>query len=211
MHTPEVQNSDYRANPMKPIEYRTTFLATRLINNASIDYIYRLQLLLFATMTSNLIKNKRFFTFFCLCAVAYVAIEDPEAIERFLRELFSEETVDNDDKEESNEALIATGLAALEAQRTDQRPRKKRCKSRWDWARAKKCVEDNYTGLSPIFNDRQFERVFRITRGRADTLLSICAKADPFFTQTIDAVTKKEGICLTVKLLMALKLIAYYG
>ena len=158
-------------------------------------------------MTSLSTKYKRFFLFLCLCAVAYIAIEDPGAIERFIKELFGEN--DDDEEEKDDEELMATGLAALSAIRYDERPRKKRCKSRWNWERAKRCVEEDYTGPSPIFNDRQFERVFRITKARADTLLSICANADPFFTQKRDVVTRKEGICLNVKLLMALKLLAY--
>ena len=158
-------------------------------------------------MTALSTKYKRFFIFICLCAVAYVAIEDPGAIERFIKELFGEKV--DDEEEEDVEEMIATGLAALSGQRIDERPRKKRCKSRWNWERAKQCVQEDYTGPSPIFNDRQFERVFRVTKARADTLLSVCANADTFFTQQIDVVTKKEGICPKVKLLMALKLIAY--
>ena len=90
-----------------------------------------------------------------------------------------------------DEELMANGLKALASQRLDDnRPRKKRCKC-WNWERAKACVEEDYTGPSPVlFNDRQFERVFRVTRGRADKLLSICANKDAFFTQTKDVVTR---------------------
>ena len=157
------------------------------------------------TLSTN---YKHFVVFVILCAVAYVAIEDPGAIESFIRELFGEKTIEEDEETE-NEEMIANGLAALASQRIDERPRKKRCKSRWNWERAKKCIEEDYTGPSPIFNDRQFERVFRVTKGRADMLLSVCANSDPFFTQKKDAVTKKDGICPKVKILMALKLLAY--
>ncbi len=41
----------------------------------------------------------------------------------------------------------------------------------WDHERARVCVNSDYFGPSPLFNDRQFERFFRISRGIADNLL----------------------------------------
>ena len=64
-------------------------------------------------------------------------------------------------------------------------------------------------GPSPRFNDRQFERVFRISRKSADELLLLCANQDPFFTQRQDIVTGEMGICPKVKILFALQLMAY--
>jgi hypothetical protein len=66
----------------------------------------------------------------------------------------------------------------------------------------------DYWGPNPNFRDRQFERVFRITRVIADRLLNVLGNEDPFFTQRFDGLGKL-GICPKVKLLFALKLIAY--
>ena len=91
----------------------------------------------------------------------------------------------------------------------DNGPPSKRRKSKWNWERGRRCVEYDYWGPSPRFNDRQFERVFRISRHFADLVLAKCGSVDPFFTQRIDAVTGKAAICPKVKLLMGLKLLSY--
>ena len=44
----------------------------------------------------------------------------------------------------------------------EERPRKKRY-IQYDRERAQNCVRHDYVGPSPLFNDMQFERVFRIT------------------------------------------------
>jgi len=84
----------------------------------------------------------------------------------------------------------------------------KRAFINWNRERAKLCVEEDYLGPSPRFRDRDFERVFRISRAKADLIINILGNADPFFTSRVDA-AGKESICPKVKFLMALKMLAY--
>jgi hypothetical protein len=48
----------------------------------------------------------------------------------------------------------------------DDGPPRKRAFVPWNHARAKAAVQEDYLGPTPIFNDRSFERVFRISRRR---------------------------------------------
>ena len=84
----------------------------------------------------------------------------------------------------------------------------KRAFINWNRERAKMCVEEDYLGPSPRFRDRDFERVFRISRAKADRIMNILGNADPFFTSRKDAIGQ-ESICPKVKFLMALKMLAY--
>jgi hypothetical protein len=83
----------------------------------------------------------------------------------------------------------------------------KRSKIVWDHECARAAVDTHYMGPHPVFADRQFERVFRITRRLADRILQVSANADRFFTEQYDA-TMKQLICPKVKLLMGLQLLA---
>jgi hypothetical protein len=75
----------------------------------------------------------------------------------------------------------------------------KRTRIDWDHNRAKLCVQHDYWGPQPRFPDRQFERVFRITRAIANRVLLVVARADTFFTKKPDALGN-PGICPKVKL-----------
>ena len=89
-----------------------------------------------------------------------------------------------------------------------EEPRKKRAVIQWDHARARDCVHKDYWGgPRPLFNDRMFERVFRVTRTIAQFVLEVCAASDPFFTERTDALGK-PGTCPKVKVLTGLKLLA---
>jgi hypothetical protein len=69
----------------------------------------------------------------------------------------------------------------------DGRGRKKRRRSNFHHDRARLCVEQDYFSPTPTFNDRQFERIFRVTKTITEQLLQVCARADPFFTEQYDA------------------------
>jgi hypothetical protein len=69
-------------------------------------------------------------------------------------------------------------------------------------------VEKDYWGIPALFNDRQFERIFRITRSIAQNLLQRCCSSSLFFWDGYNA-TKRQAICPKVKLLMALKCLAF--
>ena len=86
-------------------------------------------------------------------------------------------------------------------------PRKKRMVL-YDRERAYQCVMDDYLHQNSKFDDRQFERHHRITRGLFQWTLEELAKDDPFWTQKPDC-TGRPGIAPEVKLLAALKLVCY--
>jgi hypothetical protein len=86
---------------------------------------------------------------------------------------------------------------------------KRRSVSKWDWNRARQCVYDDYMRPDPIFKDRQFERTFRITRSVMQQISLTLGNMDDFFTDKICVVTGKKTICPNVKILCALKQLAY--
>lgn len=79
---------------------------------------------------------------------------------------------------------------------------------RWDRERAHRCVLDDYMGPMPRFADRQFERIFRITRSHAEYILQRLATADSFWRPSVDAIGNMANAPV-VKLLAALKLLCY--
>ena len=88
-------------------------------------------------------------------------------------------------------------------------PRKKRRRSsRFLHERARICIETDFFSPTPVFHDRQFERIFRVTKGIVEYTIQVCAKSDPFFTDIQD-ISGRYGIAPVAKVLMALKLVAY--
>ena len=85
---------------------------------------------------------------------------------------------------------------------------KKRKKVNYERERAYNCVMADYLGPVPIFNDRQFEQVFRITNERVTFVISSLAKYDDFWTVTYDALGK-QSIAPEVKFLAAQKRLCY--
>jgi hypothetical protein len=85
---------------------------------------------------------------------------------------------------------------------------KKRSFIRWDHDRARRCIEEDYWGPLPRFNDPMFERVFRVTRSIANKILLTCAASDSFFRVTTDC-TGKLSICPKAKILIALKILGF--
>jgi hypothetical protein len=75
--------------------------------------------------------------------------------------------------------------------------------------RARACVEQDYFCINPVFNDKQFERIFRITKSMAQNILNVCAHTEPFFTDDVADATNRLNIGPMVKVLMALKMLAY--
>ena len=113
-------------------------------------------------------------------------------------------------------AVAMVAEVALKARRQLERgeeednaaPIKRRRRSRFQHDREKLAIQEDYFSPTPIFNDRQFERTFRITKSMVEEILQICANADPFFTALQD-VTGRFAIAPVAKILMALKQIAY--
>jgi len=74
--------------------------------------------------------------------------------------------------------------------------------------RTRQAIQQDFFSPLPVFNDRQFERLYRVTKTIFQKLLEVCAFADPFFTDQHDA-ARRFNICPKAKVLMALKVIAY--
>lgn len=87
-------------------------------------------------------------------------------------------------------------------------PKKKRKIVKYDRARALASVTNDWMSPLPIFDDKQFERTFRIKRYMVDNIIGHLAKSDSFWIQTIDAVGNKS-IHPHVKFHAAQKLICY--
>ncbi|KAI2495198.1 Ribosomal protein-like protein [Fragilaria crotonensis] len=88
------------------------------------------------------------------------------------------------------------------------RRKRRRLSSRFQHERARLSIELDYFSPTPVFNDRQFERIFRVTKTIMEYLIQICAKTDPFFTDIQD-VSGRYSIAPVAKVLMALKLVAF--
>lgn len=87
-------------------------------------------------------------------------------------------------------------------------PKKKRKNVKYDRERARRCVMSDWLGPVPRFADKQFERVFRITREHAEFLLTNLANHDDFWTTTFDR-KRQPSICPKVKFLAAQKRLCY--
>jgi hypothetical protein len=77
------------------------------------------------------------------------------------------------------------------------------------YERARLAIENDYFSPRPLFDDRQFERIFCLTKSiLVELLIQICGKADPFFTNLQD-VTGRCNISPVAKVLVAIKQLAY--
>ena len=76
----------------------------------------------------------------------------------------------------------------------------------YKWARL--ATENDYFLPRPLFDDRQFERIFCLTKSIVKLLIQICGKAGPFFTNIQD-VTGRYNISPMAKVLVAIKQLTY--
>ena len=88
--------------------------------------------------------------------------------------------------------------------------RKKRRQSRHNHERAWMCIQQDYLGPDPIFTDKQFEEVYRLTKGCVEKLIGACCRNEPtyFGRERVDA-TGKGGIRVECKVLGILKCVAF--
>ncbi len=84
----------------------------------------------------------------------------------------------------------------------------RRRSSRFRHERAERAIHEDYFSPTPVFNDRQFERIYRVSKSIVQQVFDTCARTDPFFTVQTD-VSRRYNIGPLVKVLMALKLVAY--
>ena len=92
-----------------------------------------------------------------------------------------------------------------------QSPQRKRARSNYDHTRGRNNVYNDYLGSpKPVFNEKQFARIFRISRSKAQVLLNAIAHMDSFFEEKLDATKSLTAIvCPKAKFLMAQKCLAY--
>jgi hypothetical protein len=87
--------------------------------------------------------------------------------------------------------------------------KRRRKKKDWDHERAYiRVVADYFDPLTPLFDDKQFERNLRITPTLAEIILNRLAATDEWWTLRWDC-TKKMSSAPQVKLVAALKMAAY--
>ena len=98
----------------------------------------------------------------------------------------------------------------LEDDDDEEGRRKKRLKCKHDHERAWMCIQQDYLGPTPIYTDKQFEEVYRLTKGCVERLIVACCKNEPSFfgRHRVDA-TGKPGIRVECKVLGILKCIAF--
>lgn len=94
---------------------------------------------------------------------------------------------------------------------SEERPRKRRVVP-YDRERARQSVISDWVGAVPIFDDKQFDRMFRITKTIYERIrnaaLSPASGADSFFHERVDC-TGRRAISTDCKILMGLKVMAY--
>ena len=92
----------------------------------------------------------------------------------------------------------------------DGNNRKKRCcKTRHDHERAWMCIQQDYLGPEPIFVDKQFEEVFRLTKSSVERVIQSCVRYEPGTFDPGPDATGKPPIRVEVKVLAVLKCIAF--
>jgi len=85
----------------------------------------------------------------------------------------------------------------------------KKRRTKHDHDRAWQCIQQDYLGPEPTFTDKQFEEVFRLTKGKVERLLQVCCRHNPkTFCPGPDA-TGRPGIRPEVKVLAVLKCVAF--
>ena len=83
--------------------------------------------------------------------------------------------------EESEELQDSLQSSPKRCATANDKSNKKRKLVEYDRERAKQAVHHDYLSPSPIFDDRQFVRFFRITRSKVEWILSCLAKHEPEF------------------------------
>jgi Plant transposon protein len=148
-----------------------------------------------------------------VCMMMYVAFA-ATAVVVFEEKDYEEEEEDQKERK----VMMAKGLQLmrqlskrhdrlLEEEEADN-PVAKKPKIKYDYERARSCVYQDYLGPDPLF-ERYFERVFRVSRSIAEQLIQVCGATHSFFTLKTNKVTGEQCMHPEVKVLMALKVLAY--
>ena len=88
--------------------------------------------------------------------------------------------------------------------------KKKRRACKHDHERAWMCIQQDYLGPSPVFTDKQFEEVYRLTKGSVEKLINACCTYEPgYFGVDRKDACGKPAIHVECKVLGILKCIAF--
>jgi hypothetical protein len=121
-----------------------------------------------------------------------------------------DETMGEDDNLDTVEGL----LERLQHQLIDHRTLPRNPKREFNHARALMCIQHDYLGVMgdpryPLFNDKQFSTMFRLSRSRVQKLFEdVMNNGIPFYFNRRDA-ADKQGASLEAKILLPLKTFAY--
>jgi Plant transposon protein len=97
----------------------------------------------------------------------------------------------------------------LSASEYELRKGRKRMECRHNHGRAKQCILEDWMGDDRIFTDRQFQQVFRVTRGIVERLIQACGNFEPTHFGERSNCVGKPGIAVDVKVLGILKCVAF--
>ena len=123
---------------------------------------------------------------FIMTCLAMMTAIDPDFLKDLLGDFAFWDDADDDDRLTTFEIASIAGQTAISS---PPRPQKKRRITRkFDRERAKLCVRQDYVGPTPLFRDRQFERVFRISRSNYDKIYNLLLQDNAYFRPGIDAV-----------------------
>jgi hypothetical protein len=71
------------------------------------------------------------------------------------------------------------------------------------------CVSSDYWGLQAKVSNYHFERMFRITRGYTERIIQVCLRFKPSYFACRESAFGKQGIPTYMKVLAALKTVAF--
>ena len=129
---------------------------------------------------------------------------------------------DREDEERKRRELINNAVEAVYTEfwnkNKKKRPatgeittaKKKRRPCKHDHERAWQCIQQDYLGPEPIFTDKQFEEVYRLTKSGVERLIDACCRHRPdCFGRDLKDATGKKGIRVECKVLGILKCVAF--
>lgn len=134
-------------------------------------------------------------------ALAFIAVDSSSSEE------------EDDDEMDSKVSALTSALPAIrrvarKVLASDSATTSRKKPKKFNYERAMLCVQEDYLGPDPLF-DGYFERVFRVTRQITERVIQIVGNATGFFRRSKNKVTGEPGIYPEVKVLMAMKQLAY--
>jgi len=141
--------------------------------------------------------------FISICALALSFLEVLQSMQS------ADDVVTNNPEPGMDVVTYITALCVLNEENNTnndddlERPAKRRCYN-YDRSRAKAAVWRDYLCPYPLFDDKQFQRIFRVSKPIYETIRSAVRVHSFFSTSEFDC-CGRESIGLDVKVLMALK------